>query len=124
VQLRRCRSVPSCTGRRQRDAIRIPGRQGADRSNQKGVGGYQMTRIAWLAPLLAAIALAGCGTAEKVDRYKIIAVKAAAKQRIVYRTKTDPRACPPLPKLADGAGKPGDIEFISTVIRMYKECAK
>lgn len=83
-----------------------------------------MIRTAWLIPLVAAVALAGCGTASNVDRYKIIAVKSPPKQRIVYRTKTVPRECPPLPKLADGAGKPEVIEFISTVIRMYKECAK
>lgn len=83
-----------------------------------------MTRIAWLILFVSALALTGCGAAEKVDRYKIIAVKSPPKQRIVYRTKTVPRECPPLPKLADGAGKPEVIEFISTVIRMYKECAK
>ncbi len=83
-----------------------------------------MIRTAWLISLVAAVALVGCGTADQVDRYKIIAVKSPPKQRIVYRTKTVPRECPPLPKLADGAGKPEVIEFISTVIRMYKECAK
>ncbi len=78
-----------------------------------------------LIAFIAALALAGCTTPPKVERYKLIPVEVVkTKTKTKTVTKIVPRDCRPLPEIPDTASPAEVTGWTVTVVRMYKECAK